>query len=163
MRSRFPLFAVAATLALAACDGAAGPEPLAGIYLAQTVDGRPVPAVLDSVPWNDGSTVTVFRLTAASVEFIDRENARYTVSERAVAYRQSDSIPGGSCMSIVVPYRRDAGRVVLVVEPALYGGSGRLHLDTLHVQNDELVQTITAPTGKPATVRYARRTRGAEC
>lgn len=155
--------AAAVALLLAACGDSTGSDPMTGVYVAQSVNGRAVPAVLDSMPWNDGTTYTLQRLMAASVEFLDDENARYTFVERHVAYTGADSVGGGSCQSLTLPYRREGSRVVLVVEPALYGQQGPLRLDTLQVQNDELVQNVRTSGGKSASVTFARGVEAADC
>lgn len=156
--------AALAALLLAACDSSTGSEPLDGVYLAQTANGRALPAVMDSLPWNDGQTYTLQRLVAASVEFLDDENARYTYEERVVAYHAAfDSVGGGHCRSVTVPYRSENGSIVLVVEPALYGDDGPLRLDTLQLQNGRLVQTIRSETGKAVNVEFARAQQPARC
>lgn len=164
MRFRTALSALATGLLLAACDSStSGPQPLTGIYAAQTADGRPVPATLDSAQWNDGSTFTVFRLMGASVEFLDDETARYTFSERTVTYMNADSLHGDQCYWVNLPYRMDQGRVLLVVEPALFGETGRLRVDTLPVQNNRLTQTVRASTGKRVQVEFAPAQEATPC
>lgn len=148
---------------LAACDSSSGPEPLTGIYAAQTADGRPVPATMDSAQWSDGYNSTIFRLMGASVEFLDDETVRYTLAERTVTYMGADSLHGDECYWVNLPYRMDDGRVLLVVEPALFGQTGRLRVDTLTVQNDRLTQTVRASTKKPVQVEFARAQRATPC
>lgn len=145
-------------LLLAACDSSTDPEPLARVYTAQTADGRAMPALVDSLPWTDGTTYTLYRLTHASVEFLDDENAHWTFGERQVApslYR-GDTVYSAQCRSVTVPYRRENGRVLLIVEPALIGETGRLRIDTLQIENDQLVQTVRTASGKSVRVELAR-------
>ena len=144
-----------AALLLAACESSTGSEPMEGVYVAQSVNGRAVPAVLDSLAWSDGTTYTLHRLLGASVEFLDGENARYTFQERLVAYSGADSIAAADCRSVTLPYRREGGRVVLVVEPRIFGQDGRLRLDTLLVQNGQLVQNVRTAAGQSVPVTFA--------
>jgi hypothetical protein len=155
--------AAAITLLLAACDSSTAPQPLTGLYVAQSAEGRAMPAVVDSAMWNDGETYTLYRLARASVEFVDGENARWTVDEQQVAYWRDQTLTGGSCHSVTMPYRRQGGRVVLVVEPALLGQTGPMRLDTLQLQNDQLEQTVKVTSGKTVRVRYARGQGQAGC
>lgn len=163
MRSSIARRAALAALLLAACESSTGSEPMEGVYVAQSVDGRAVPAVLDSLQWNDGTTYTLQRLLAASVEFLDGENARYTVEERLVAYRGADSVFDGLCRSVTLPYRRVGGHVVLVVEPRIVGQQGPLRLDTLRVQNGNLIQNVRTASQKSVHVTFARAQQPEHC
>ena len=159
MRSSILRRAALAALLLAACgDSATDPEPLARVYMATTAGGRAMPAVVDSLPWTDGRSYTLYRLTHASVEFLDDENARWTHGERQVAPSVfgGDSTYSASCRSVTVPYRRENGRVLLIIEPELMGETGRLRIDTLQIENDKLVQTVPTVSGKSVRVEYGR-------
>jgi hypothetical protein len=149
------LRALAVALLLAACDSSTDAEPLTGVYVAQSANGRPIPAVLDSIQLGDGQSYLHYRLMGASVQFLDGENARYTVSMSSGAAEH--------CTSFPVPYRRQYGRVILVVAPVISGDTGPLRLDSLQVRDDRLVQTIRTATGKTATVEYARAQRPETC
>jgi hypothetical protein len=156
MVPRFSRRALAIALLLAACDSSTEPEPLTGVYVAQSADGRAMPALVDSLPWTDGRGYTLYRLTHASVEFLDHEYAYWTYGERQVSPVRGDSAISARCRSVTVPYRRENGRVLLIIEPALFGETGRLRMDTLEIQNDKLVQTVRVESGKPVRVEYAR-------
>ncbi len=155
--------AAAIALLLAACDSSTDPEPLTGAYVAQTADGRAMPALVDSLPWTDRDRYTLYRLTHASVEFLDDENAHWTYGERQVAPLGGDSSYSARCRSVTVPYRRENGRVLLIIEPALIGETGRLRMDTLEIQNGRLVQTVRVQSGKSVRVEYAREEAAPTC
>lgn len=156
MQTRSFFRVAAACLALAACESSTGSEPLQGIYSVWSVDGRLVPASLDSAIWSDGTTYTANRLVGASLEFLDGDSVQYTWSERVVTYRApGDSIWGGQCVSMAVPYRVRGDRLLLIVEPALIGQQSRLRLDTLEIGDEALVQHTRRSSGPPARLEYA--------
>ena len=155
MRFNTLLRGMAAGLALAACDSSTGPQPLEGAYVLLTVEGRPVPAALDSSFWTDGATYTVDRVVARSLEFRDEDVVFYTqVEETVTRFARGDSVVGGRCVSFYAPYRVQGSRLLLVIEPALYGEAGRLRLDTLQIGSGRLVHDVRTRTGRPVRLEY---------
>lgn len=155
MQFRHIARALALSLALAACEGSTGSQPLEGVYVLQTVEGRPVPAAVDTQYWSDNATYTVNRVLARSLEFLDRDSVVYTAAHQTVTYFGADSASSGGCTSIPVPYRVRSGRLLLIIEPALWGQQGRLRIDTLQVENGELVHNTRSAGGKPIRLEYA--------
>lgn len=154
----------AACLALAACESSTGSSPVQGIYNLTSVDGRPLPATLDSVVWDDGVTYSVNRMERSSVEIMDGDSAYYTISQRMVIHRPAgDSAYSGSCFTWPVPYRIQGDRLVLIVEPALWGQTGRLRLDSLQIGDDMLVRTTRNAAGAPLRLEYAPATQPTRC
>ena len=154
----------AVCLALAACESSTGSTPVEGTYTLYSVEGRLLPATLDSVRWADGTTYTVDRLLASSVEMLGADSARYTLSERKVTYFASgDSAYSGSCISIPVPYRVQGDRLLLIVEPALWGQPGPLRLDSLQIGEKSLVRNIRGASGAPLRLEYAASGQPARC
>lgn len=164
MQTRIFVRVAAACLALAACESSTGSARLEGVYLLRTVEGRPVPAVLDSLPWNDGVTYSIQRLVAGSVEFRGRDTAVYTRRTRHVTFHAGmDSLWSESCLSAPVPYRVQGDRLLLVIEPALMGQTGRLRLDTLQAGDETLVHQTRTPQGRPLRLEYATASQPAQC
>jgi hypothetical protein len=163
MRLRHIARALALSLALAACEGSTDSTPLDGVYLLQTVEGRPVPAAMDTQYWSDNITYSVNRVEAGSLEFLDGDNVVYTTSHQTVTYFGADSAWSGQCTSVPVPYRVSNGRLLLIVEPALFGQLGRLRIDTLQVENDELVHNTRSAGGKPIRLEYGQASQPARC
>jgi hypothetical protein len=155
--------ALALSLALAACEGSTDSVPLDGAYVLQTVEGRPVPAAVDTQYWSDNVTYTVNRVLARSLAFMDGDSVVYTTHEQTVTYFGADSAWSGRCTTGPVPYRVRNGRVLLIVEPALFGQEGRLRIDTLQVENGELVHNTRSPAGKPLRLEYAAASQAARC
>jgi hypothetical protein len=154
----------AACLALAACESSTGSTPVEGIYNMTSVDGRPLPATVDSVVWNDGVTYTVERLERSSVEIMGGDSAIYTISRRAVTRLASgDSAYSGNCFTWPVPYRIQGDRLILIVEPALWGQTGRLRLDSLQIVDETLVRTTRNASGAPLRLEYAPATQPTRC
>lgn len=156
--------ALALSLALAACEGSTDSAPLDGVYVLRTVEGRPVPAAVDTQYWSDNVTYTVNRVMARSLEFLDRDSVVYTAAHQAVTYfSAADSASSGGCTSFPVQYRVRNGRLLLIVEPALIGQQGRLRIDTLQVENGELVHNTRSEGGKPIRLEYAAASQPARC
>ncbi len=80
-----------------------------------------------------------------------------------MAYWRGQPLPAGQCISVVLPYRRENGRVLLVVEPALMGQEGRLRLDTLVLQDDRLTQSVPIANGRRVPVEFVRGGEAATC
>lgn len=151
-------------LALAACEGSTDSQPLTGIYVLQTVEGRPVPAAVDTQYWSDNVTYTVNRVMAGSLEFLGRDSVTYTTAYRTVTYfSAADSAFSAGCASFPVQYRVRNGRLLLIVEPALIGQQGRLRIDTLQVENGGLVHNTRSPGGKPIRLEYGAGSQPAHC
>ncbi|HEU0298337.1 MAG TPA: hypothetical protein VFR37_02760 [Longimicrobium sp.] len=155
---------LALSLALAACEGSTDSVPLDGVYVLQMVEGQPVPAAVDTQYWNDNVTYSVNRVMARSLEFLDRDSVVYTTAHQTVTYfSAADSAFSVGCTSAPVPYRVRNGRLLLIVEPALFGQQGRLRIDTLQVENDELVHNIRSEGGRPLRLEYAPASQPARC
>lgn len=154
---------LALSLALAACEGSTDSVPLDGVYVLRTVDGRPVPAVVDTQFWSDNVTYSVNRVLAGSLEFLGRDSAAYTTVHQTATYFGADSTWSVQCTAVPVPYRVRNGRLLLIVEPALAGGQGRLRIDTLQVENGELVHDTRSPRGKPIRLKYGAASQPVFC
>ncbi|HEX2079215.1 MAG TPA: hypothetical protein VHG08_15930 [Longimicrobium sp.] len=164
MQLRHIARALALSLALAACEGSTGSQPLEGAYVLQTVEGRPVPAAVDTQYWSDNVTYTVNRVMAGSLEFLDRDSVVYSLAHQTVTYfSAADSAFSGRCTSVPVQYRVRNGRLLLIVEPALWGQQGRLRIDTLQVENGRLVHDTRSEGGKAIRLEYAAASRPAHC
>lgn len=151
---------LALCVALAACESSTDARPLQGVYAVRSVEGRAMPAALDTLYWNDNVTYNVHRLMGRSVEFLGRDSARYTTSERITLYSPGqDTLFSASCKSMTLPYRTRNGQVLLIVEPALLGERGRLRIDTLTISNETLEQSVRITRGRTARLEYARGTR----
>lgn len=152
-------------LALAACESSStGSDVLQGVYTLRTVEGRPLPATLDSLQWSDGVTYTVDRVVAGSIQFQGRDTAQYTLSTRVVTYNApGDSLVGARCFSMPVVYRVQGDRLILVVEPALVGQTGRLRLDSLQIGGETLAHTTRNGSGRSVRLEYATGGQPAQC
>jgi hypothetical protein len=154
----------AVCLALAACESSTGSTPVEGTYTLYSVEGRLLPVTVDSVRWADGTAYTVDRLLASSVEILSADSARYTLSERKVTYiAPGDSVYSGRCISMPVPYRVQGDRLLLIIEPALWGQPGPLRLDSLQIGDESLVRNIRGVSGAPLRLEYAASAQPARC
>lgn len=145
----------AACLALAACESSTEPTPLGGAYTLLRVDGKPVPATLDSASFGNGSAYTVRRLVQGSVEILGGDSAMYTRSERTVTFfSAADSVYSANCITVPLPYRVQGDRLLLIIEPALWGQPGRLRVDSLQIGDDTLVQDTRRASGAPLQLEY---------
>lgn len=165
MHLRTLVRALAAGLVLAACESSTGSEPkMEGVWLLQTAKGRALPASVDTVFRNDGVTYTVDRIMAGSVEFIDADSAIYTLADQSTLYLPGgDSLRARRCLQIPVPYRVQGSRVLLIVEPSLYGQQGRLRLDTLQIGEDLLVQETRSRRNTPLRLEFRPAAQPAQC
>ncbi|WP_420130566.1 hypothetical protein [Longimicrobium sp.] len=164
MHLRSIVHVTAACLTLAACESSTGSTPVQGIYNLTSVNGRPLPATLDSVVWEDGITYTLEGLERSSVEIMDGDSALYTISRSTMTRYASGSFAhSGTCSTWSVPYRIQGSRLLLIVEPALLGQTGRLRLDTLEIGDDMLVRNTRSATGAPARLEYTPATQPARC
>ena len=157
--------ALAASLALAACESSTGPEPMDGVWVLQSAEGRPLPAIVDTLFRTDGTVFAVDRVIAGSVEFLNADSARYILFEQSVSYSPSrgDSLRSARCLQMNVPYRVHDSRVLLIVEPTLYNQPGRLRLDTLRIGNGTLVQDTRSRRNMPLHLEYAPGGQPAQC
>jgi hypothetical protein len=154
----------AACLALAACDTATGSRPLEGTYTLRTVDGRPVPATVDSLAGTDGVAYTVDVLAGSSVEILGADSARYTVSERTITRFTSGTFAvEASCTSVLLQYHVRGDGLHLIVDPALWGRTGRLRMGTLHIEDEALVLDTQNASGAPMRLEYAASTQPVRC
>ena len=157
--------ALAASLALAACESSTAPEPMAGVWVLQHAEGRALPAIVDTVFRTDGSVFAVDRVIAGSVEFLNADSARYILFDQSVVYSSSrdDSLRSGRCLQMNVPYRVHDSRVLLIVEPSVYNQPGRLRLDTLRIEAGTLVQDTRSRRNTPLHLEYAPGSQPAQC
>lgn len=157
--------ALAASLALAACESSTGPEPMEGVWVVQSAEGRPLPASVDTIFRTDGSVFAIDRVIAGSVEFLNPDSARYILFEQSVSYSPSrgDSLRSARCLQMNVPYRVHDSRVLLIVEPTLYNQPGRLRLDTLRIEDGTLVQDTRSRRNLPLHLEYAPGGPPAQC
>jgi hypothetical protein len=157
--------ALAASLALGACESSTGAEPMEDIWLLQRAEGRPLPAIVDTIFRNDGTVFAIDRVIAGSVEFLNADSARYILFEQSVVYSSSrgDSLRSARCLQMNVPYRVHDSRVLLIVEPTLYNQPGRLRLDTLRIGEGTLVQDTRSRRNTPLHLEYAPGDQPAQC
>ena len=143
-RSRRRIVPVVALLALvlAACPSDDPTGPGTGqTYQLATVDGRPVPAAVDSFVADDGR-MRLVRVTGRSIEFVSADSVQYGVATD-IAERGSD---GGltplqfECTSMRIPYRRAGGNVIL--DFTTLPTKPIPSLDTLRVSGRQLVQRL---------------------
>lgn len=164
MHLRIIVRVTAACLALAACDSATGSRPVEGTYTLRSVNGRPVPATVDSVVWNDGVTYSVDVLAGSSVEILGADSARYTLSERTVTHLPSgDIVFEASCISIPMRYRLRSGGLILIADAAQLGRTGRLRLAPLRIADETLVLDTQSGSGAPIQLEYVASTQPARC
>jgi hypothetical protein len=157
--------ALAASLALGACESSTAPEPMGGVWVVQSAEGRPLPASVDTIFRTDGSIFAVDQVIAGSLEFLNADSARYILFEQSVVYSSTrgDSLRSGRCLQMNVPYRVHDSRVLLIVEPILYNQPGPLRLDTLRIGDGRLVQDTRSRRNLPLHLEYAPGSQPAQC
>lgn len=156
--------ALAAALALAACESSTGSDPMEGVWLLQSAKGRPLPAAVDTIFRTDRVTYTVDRVVHGSVEFLNADSAVYIFADQSTTYfPDGDSLRASRCVQMAVPYRVQGPRVLLIVEPSLFGLPGTLRLDTLQLGDDRLVQDTRSRRGTSMRLEYAPGGQPAQC
>lgn len=149
---------VLATVALAGCgDEFTYSRPMEGRYLLTSVDGRPLPAGVDTLYAFDNDPL-VYRIVGRAIEFTSDEVARYQYAVDYVDINASQESPGRfpSCTSVPVQYRRSGTRLVLLIDLSRFETERPvpLRLDTLSVIGDKLVQNFYND-GRPVRLEYS--------
>lgn len=170
MRSTPSFIVVFLALALTACKDTPTEPNLAATYLLAAVDGKPVPAIYDSIFRPDSSAIRLYRILGRSLEIISRDSAQYSQSTDVVE-RLSDgslNVRAADCTALTVAYRRVGRRVILTIDPnvLLFQGAPPqpVTYDTVEVVGSGLVQwkregpTIPYPEGRAWRLEYREGT-----
>jgi hypothetical protein len=147
MRPAVTIAALALVL-LAACgddDPPVAPLTLASAYRLATVDGRFVPAALDSSVDENGSNRFV-RITARTLEFLTADSAQYAEASDVVERLAGGGLTYWSveCHSMRIGWRRAGNLVLLELPPAWMRPEGIT--DTLTIARRSLLQLHRGPT-----------------